>query len=213
MCSWAMEVKARIDEALLGFGMLVWIGRAELVEGSVDGVRMVWRVQAGGVSLQQRVHQISRARRVNEGRVRTACTVYRYTPDLTPKRRSEDMHREGMAVGLMQSSCSCTGSHRFSPARITPRQLVYVAARQASFSDGACSLSTVLCSMVWIGSGGNIVTVPIELWNWDILGDILRNDSLCAIAGRSGLWASSIQRWYGLVRQSKRDRYGGFHSR
>jgi hypothetical protein len=119
MCSWAMEVKARIDEALLGFGVLVWIGRAELVEGPVDGVRVVWCVQAGGVSLQQRVHQISRARRVNEGRVRTAYTVYRYTPDLTPKRRGQDMLREGMAVGLMQSSSSCTGSHRFSPARIT----------------------------------------------------------------------------------------------
>jgi hypothetical protein len=64
MCSWAMEVKARIDEVLLGFGMLVWIGRAELVEGPVDGVRVVWCVQAGGVALQQRVHQISRACRV-----------------------------------------------------------------------------------------------------------------------------------------------------
>jgi hypothetical protein len=197
MCSWAMEVKARIDEALLGFGMLVWIGRAELVEGSVDGVRMVWRVQAGGVSLQQRVHQISRARRVNEGRVRTACTVYRYTPDLTPKRRGQDMHREGMAVGLMQSSSSCTGSHRFSSARITPRQLVYVAARQRSFLDGVCNLSTALCSMVWIGSGGQHSIEPCGM-------------IACA---RSGLWAPSIQRWYGLVRQSKRGRYGGFHSR
>ncbi|KAJ7815426.1 hypothetical protein B0H14DRAFT_2847655 [Mycena olivaceomarginata] len=55
MCSCAVEVKARIDEALLWFGVLVWIGRAELVEGSVDGVRMVWCVQAGGVS---RIHGI-----------------------------------------------------------------------------------------------------------------------------------------------------------
>jgi hypothetical protein len=30
----------------------VWIGRAEIVEGPVDGVRVVWCVQAGGVSLQ-----------------------------------------------------------------------------------------------------------------------------------------------------------------
>ncbi|KAJ7729111.1 hypothetical protein B0H14DRAFT_3617644 [Mycena olivaceomarginata] len=33
--------EAGIDGALLGFGMLVWIGRAELVEGPVDGVRVV----------------------------------------------------------------------------------------------------------------------------------------------------------------------------
>jgi hypothetical protein len=52
MCSWAMEMKARIDEALFGFRVLVWIGRAEIVEGPVDGVRVVWCVQAGGVSLQ-----------------------------------------------------------------------------------------------------------------------------------------------------------------
>jgi hypothetical protein len=108
MCSWAMEMKTRIDEALFGFRVLVWIGRAEIVEGPVAGVRMVWRAQ-GGVSLQQRVHQISRGRRVNKGRVRTVYTVYRYTPDLRPKRRGQDRHGEGMAVGLMQSSSSCTG--------------------------------------------------------------------------------------------------------
>jgi hypothetical protein len=99
MWSWAMEMKTRIDEALFGFRVLMWIGRAEIVEGPVDGVRMVWCVQAGGVSLQQRVHQISWAHRVNEGRVRTAYMVYRYTPDLTPKRRGQDMHREGMRSG------------------------------------------------------------------------------------------------------------------